>query len=166
MYSDFNEFFVLCLRGWQYTKMAHQLAPSVNCSLDDIDLNALKVNKYSIVKQTFESTIITLIAVRVCTPEFLIARYLCPSHAAGAQLRVWFMFTGVILRAVWQIREFMILISIIMMNWRLFQDPAGIFELIEVVGNGTYGQVYKVSKMFFLCIVCVGFILPTSLWEN
>lgn len=24
------------------------------------------------------------------------------------------------------------------------QDPAGIFELIEVVGNGTYGQVYKV----------------------
>lgn len=26
--------------------------------------------------------------------------------------------------------------------WSL-QDPAGIFELIEVVGNGTYGQVYK-----------------------
>lgn len=24
------------------------------------------------------------------------------------------------------------------------QDPAGIFELVEVVGNGTYGQVYKV----------------------
>ncbi|CAH0722543.1 unnamed protein product, partial [Brenthis ino] len=44
--------------------MAHQLAPSVNCSLDDIDLSSLK-------------------------------------------------------------------------------DPAGIFELIEVVGNGTYGQVYK-----------------------
>ncbi|KAJ6642541.1 Traf2 and NCK-interacting protein kinase [Pseudolycoriella hygida] len=44
--------------------MAHQIAPSVNCSLDEIDLNALK-------------------------------------------------------------------------------DPAGIFELIEVVGNGTYGQVYK-----------------------
>ncbi|XP_065333513.1 mitogen-activated protein kinase kinase kinase kinase 4 isoform X3 [Cloeon dipterum] len=44
--------------------MAQHLAPSVNCSLDDIDLSALK-------------------------------------------------------------------------------DPAGIFELIEVVGNGTYGQVYK-----------------------
>lgn len=29
--------------------------------------------------------------------------------------------------------------------FHFFQDPAGIFELIEVVGNGTYGQVYKVS---------------------
>ncbi len=29
----------------------------------------------------------------------------------------------------------------------LFQDPAGIFELVEVVGNGTYGQVYKVRQM-------------------
>lgn len=28
------------------------------------------------------------------------------------------------------------------------QDPAGIFELIEVVGNGTYGQVYKVRKKY------------------
>lgn len=26
------------------------------------------------------------------------------------------------------------------------QDPAGIFELVELVGNGTYGQVYKVNK--------------------
>uniref|UniRef100_A0A671Y0V1 non-specific serine/threonine protein kinase n=1 Tax=Sparus aurata TaxID=8175 RepID=A0A671Y0V1_SPAAU len=25
----------------------------------------------------------------------------------------------------------------------LYADPAGIFELVEVVGNGTYGQVYK-----------------------
>uniref|UniRef100_A0A673LZV8 non-specific serine/threonine protein kinase n=1 Tax=Sinocyclocheilus rhinocerous TaxID=307959 RepID=A0A673LZV8_9TELE len=28
-------------------------------------------------------------------------------------------------------------------NFALFQDPAGIFELVELVGNGTYGQVYK-----------------------
>uniref|UniRef100_A0ACB8EXI2 Uncharacterized protein n=1 Tax=Sphaerodactylus townsendi TaxID=933632 RepID=A0ACB8EXI2_9SAUR len=26
---------------------------------------------------------------------------------------------------------------------QVIQDPAGIFELVEVVGNGTYGQVYK-----------------------
>lgn len=32
----------------------------------------------------------------------------------------------------------------------LLQDPAGIFELIEVVGNGTYGQVYKVSCCYVL----------------
>lgn len=31
-----------------------------------------------------------------------------------------------------------------------FQDPAGIFELIEVVGNGTYGQVYKVSHILLM----------------
>ena len=30
-----------------------------------------------------------------------------------------------------------------------FQDPAGIFDLIEVVGNGTYGQVYKVGETLF-----------------
>lgn len=32
------------------------------------------------------------------------------------------------------------------------QDPAGIFELVEVVGNGTYGQVYKVGLSLHLCI--------------
>lgn len=31
------------------------------------------------------------------------------------------------------------------------QDPAGIFELVEVVGNGTYGQVYKVSASSLCC---------------
>lgn len=25
------------------------------------------------------------------------------------------------------------------------KDPAGIFDLVEVVGNGTYGQVHKVQ---------------------
>uniref|UniRef100_A0AAQ4PD63 non-specific serine/threonine protein kinase n=1 Tax=Gasterosteus aculeatus aculeatus TaxID=481459 RepID=A0AAQ4PD63_GASAC len=28
-------------------------------------------------------------------------------------------------------------------HWKPMKDPAGIFELVEVVGNGTYGQVYK-----------------------
>lgn len=46
------------------------------------------------------------------------------------------------------------------MCFEYFQDPAGIFELIEVVGNGTYGQVYKVSFAFnhsyamLFCEVC------------
>ncbi|KAJ8409629.1 hypothetical protein AAFF_G00230300 [Aldrovandia affinis] len=26
------------------------------------------------------------------------------------------------------------------------RDPAGIFELVELVGNGTYGQVYKAAR--------------------
>uniref|UniRef100_A0A8D3EDK6 non-specific serine/threonine protein kinase n=1 Tax=Scophthalmus maximus TaxID=52904 RepID=A0A8D3EDK6_SCOMX len=40
------------------------------------------------------------------------------------------------------------------------QDPAGIFELVELVGNGTYGQVYKVRRQSSLTLysaacVCV-----------
>ncbi|MEQ2197554.1 hypothetical protein XENOCAPTIV_000238 [Xenoophorus captivus] len=30
------------------------------------------------------------------------------------------------------------------------RDPAGIFELVEVVGNGTYGQVYKRCVLLLL----------------
>ena len=30
------------------------------------------------------------------------------------------------------------------------QDPAGIFDLVEVVGNGTYGQVHKVTSELLL----------------
>lgn len=35
------------------------------------------------------------------------------------------------------------------------QDPAGIFELVEVVGNGTYGQVYKVGVSLHLWVYFV-----------
>lgn len=44
------------------------------------------------------------------------------------------------------------------------KDPAGIFDLIEVVGNGTYGQVYKgrhtktgqqINSVRLLCSICV-----------
>lgn len=41
-----------------------------------------------------------------------------------------------------------------------FQDPAGIFELIEVVGNGTYGQVYKVRNCVFYNINLNCIVLP------
>ncbi|XP_064413652.1 mitogen-activated protein kinase kinase kinase kinase 4 isoform X3 [Latimeria chalumnae] len=33
--------------------------------------------------------------------------------------------------------------SLVDIDLSLLRDPAGIFELVEVVGNGTYGQVYK-----------------------
>lgn len=42
-------------REWRI-KMAHNLAPSVNCSLDDIDLNALKVRIDSrIIRRAFSA---------------------------------------------------------------------------------------------------------------
>lgn len=47
--------------------------------------------------------------------------------------------------------SFMVLICFL----SIFQDPAGIFELIEVVGNGTYGQVYKVSLLFTKQIIFI-----------
>ncbi|VCX05304.1 unnamed protein product, partial [Gulo gulo] len=40
-------------------------------------------------------------------------------------------------------------------------DPAGIFELVEVVGNGTYGQVYKVGVSHRLCFP---WHVETSCW--
>ncbi|XP_034549866.1 mitogen-activated protein kinase kinase kinase kinase 4-like [Notolabrus celidotus] len=33
--------------------------------------------------------------------------------------------------------------SLVDIDLASLRDPAGIFELVEVVGNGTYGQVYK-----------------------
>ncbi|KAI4795433.1 hypothetical protein KUCAC02_031417, partial [Chaenocephalus aceratus] len=33
--------------------------------------------------------------------------------------------------------------SLVEIDLASLRDPAGIFELVEVVGNGTYGQVYK-----------------------
>jgi len=35
------------------------------------------------------------------------------------------------------------------------KDPAGIFDLVEVVGNGTYGQVHKVQCIQHLVFFCV-----------
>lgn len=36
------------------------------------------------------------------------------------------------------------------------QDPAGIFELVQVVGNGTYGQVYKVwASLYFMMVISI-----------
>ncbi|XP_064227436.1 mitogen-activated protein kinase kinase kinase kinase 4-like [Aotus nancymaae] len=35
--------------------------------------------------------------------------------------------------------------SLVDIDLSSLRDPAGIFELVEVVGNGTYGQVYKVG---------------------
>uniref|UniRef100_A0A669Q5S2 non-specific serine/threonine protein kinase n=1 Tax=Phasianus colchicus TaxID=9054 RepID=A0A669Q5S2_PHACC len=35
------------------------------------------------------------------------------------------------------------LITVMFFFFCFLQDPAGIFELVQVVGNGTYGQVYK-----------------------
>uniref|UniRef100_A0A671NX75 non-specific serine/threonine protein kinase n=1 Tax=Sinocyclocheilus anshuiensis TaxID=1608454 RepID=A0A671NX75_9TELE len=35
--------------------------------------------------------------------------------------------------------------SLVDIDLSSLRDPAGIFELVEVVGNGTYGQVYKVE---------------------
>uniref|UniRef100_A0A8C9T4N6 non-specific serine/threonine protein kinase n=1 Tax=Scleropages formosus TaxID=113540 RepID=A0A8C9T4N6_SCLFO len=38
--------------------------------------------------------------------------------------------------------------SLVDIDLSSLRDPAGIFELVEVVGNGTYGQVYKLTRPF------------------
>ncbi|KQK77522.1 hypothetical protein AAES_125001 [Amazona aestiva] len=37
--------------------------------------------------------------------------------------------------------------SLVDIDLSSLRDPAGIFELVEVVGNGTYGQVYKLLSL-------------------
>ena len=47
------------------------------------------------------------------------------------------------------------------------QDPAGIFDLMEVVGNGTYGQVYKGRHTKTGQLAAIkGRILSTELGEH
>uniref|UniRef100_A0AAQ4PXG9 non-specific serine/threonine protein kinase n=1 Tax=Gasterosteus aculeatus aculeatus TaxID=481459 RepID=A0AAQ4PXG9_GASAC len=41
-------------------------------------------------------------------------------------------------------------------------DPAGIFELVELVGNGTYGQVYKVRYTNKLTLIHIIFVIGGS----
>ena len=48
---------------------------------------------------------------------------------------------------------------------RFIQDPAGIFDLVEVVGNGTYGQVHKVTSSrtcFAISLILTRHILHLS----
>ncbi|KAK7879610.1 hypothetical protein WMY93_033676 [Mugilogobius chulae] len=44
--------------------------------------------------------------------------------------------------------------SLVDIDLASLRDPAGIFELVEVVGNGTYGQVYKVGDCDCYCRRC------------
>uniref|UniRef100_A0AAQ4NUV4 non-specific serine/threonine protein kinase n=1 Tax=Gasterosteus aculeatus aculeatus TaxID=481459 RepID=A0AAQ4NUV4_GASAC len=45
---------------------------------------------------------------------------------------------------------------------RELRDPAGIFELVELVGNGTYGQVYKVRYTNKLTLIHIIFVIGGS----
>ncbi|CDQ77626.1 unnamed protein product [Oncorhynchus mykiss] len=46
--------------------------------------------------------------------------------------------------------------SLVEIDLASLRDPAGIFELVEVVGNGTYGQVYKVcSSIIYMYIYLI-----------
>lgn len=55
-----------------------------------------------------------------------------------------------VLLLVGHCHSYLILFSVYEPSHPPLQDPAGIFELVEVVGNGTYGQVYKVSSSTML----------------
>ena len=43
-------------------------------------------------------------------------------------------------------------------------EPAGIFELVEQIGSGTYGQVYKVS--FYKIIYKFNILNPLRRWKQ
>ena len=54
---------------------------------------------------------------------------------------------GMLIKLLWLVLYYMQIITVTVSPFfSPTQDPAGIFELIEVIGNGTYGQVHKVHK--------------------
>ncbi|KAF4799953.1 hypothetical protein TURU_049396 [Turdus rufiventris] len=58
--------------------------------------------------------------------------------------------------------------SLVDIDLSSLRDPAGIFELVEVVGNGTYGQVYKaLSRMAMVGVISLGLygwmVFPTKI---
>ncbi len=52
--------------------------------------------------------------------------------------------------------------DLILYNFVSFKDPSGIFELIEVIENGTNGQVYKVIFLNVRVIVSLKCCLEGS----
>lgn len=71
-------------------------------------------------------------------PRVSAGERLCPGVSAGLGARCGGLSPDA-LRSCSRL----LLTSAMLFVW--LQDPAGIFELVEVVGNGTYGQVYKVG---------------------
>lgn len=118
-------------------KMAHQLAQSVNCSLDDIDLSALKVS--------FKSKPKLVAAKTRCLRNSLFSYHTGTLSKGQWSHRAWIICAGSLYESI------STFISSITVR-SSFQDPAGIFELIEVVGNGTYGQVYKVNSIHYYIV--------------
>uniref|UniRef100_A0A3Q3JL97 non-specific serine/threonine protein kinase n=1 Tax=Monopterus albus TaxID=43700 RepID=A0A3Q3JL97_MONAL len=56
--------------------------------------------------------------------------------------------------------------SLVDIDLASLRDPAGIFELVEVVGNGTYGQVYKVGWSLFNICFCINMLKKYSHHRN